>query len=193
MLATALILHKPLNYEPQQASSTQANYGNEPLMIQEAMTGVTAWQYNEQGEKIQSIKMTSWKQFAKDTTVYMKNPTLKIQNEDGSTWVLSARLGEGHQSQTQSNTKLGQFNSVKLLEYVQVSQKQGDTIMLHLDTEELTYLPTEQSVSSDTLVTVTKEGMRLKANSLFAELNKKIIQFSGQVDSTYENYEQSEL
>lgn len=192
LLATALILHyQPLTYDSQDPSSDQTDGHTKPAIIREAMSGVTAWQYNEQGEKIQSLKMASWKQFVKDTTVYMKQPALQITNEDGSIWTLNSRSGQGLQapSQTQSTFKLGQFDTIKLLEQVQVSQKQADTIMLHLDTEELTYLPNKQWVSSDTLVTVTKEGMRLQANSLFAELDKKIIQFSGQVDSLYENYD----
>tara|TARA_R110002110_G_scaffold121431_2_gene297185 strand:- start:15884 stop:16477 length:594 start_codon:yes stop_codon:yes gene_type:complete len=178
LLITALILYyQPSTYE------TEKPTDNQPA-IYESMSGVTAWQYNNQGKKTQSLKMSSWKQFVKDPVVYMTSPTLKVENDDGSLWEIESQFGQG--TPTSSGSKSAKFDKVMLLENVQVLQTQTDATTLHLKTEELTYQPEKQWVSSKVPVTVTRNNMHLQANSLFAELDKKMIQFSGQVNSIYE-------
>lgn len=150
-------------------------------ILSEAMQNVTAYRYDENGIKIQSITMRQWHQNLKDKQIYMENPNVLVENQDGSQWHIASIRGVGQQS----NIK-GQFDNITLLDKVNLIQRKDDDIQFKLNTEELNFKPQTKSALTDKPVQVTNDNMILSATGLKANLINKKITFLGKVRSTYE-------
>lgn len=150
--------------------------------IQEAMHGVIAWRFNDQGEKVQTLNMASWYHFVEDKIIYMEKPNIQVKNEDDSIWSLCADKGKG--TQTQHN---GQFENVQLYQNVLIQQTKQDLLQLTLATPLLNYHPHRKIVSTDQNVQVTSESMQMIADGMIAELDSKKFSFFGKVRSIYDD------
>ena len=149
--------------------------------VSESMQGVTAIRFDENGAKIQTIRVSKWYQYTKDPLIHMEHPVVALNHQDGSQWFLQANSGIGYQS----TTTQGQFEKITFLQKVKFVQIKDQLVQLNLDTEQLNYKPDTKRAYTADPVYVHNDNLSMTATGLEANLVNKEITFLGKTRSTY--------
>ncbi|MFI4938001.1 MAG: LPS export ABC transporter periplasmic protein LptC [Candidatus Berkiellales bacterium] len=152
-------------------------------MIEEAMTGVFAEHFGEDGLPKQVISMQSWYHYKGETITQMMEPCLKVYHPDGSWWDISAHRGQGYQ-----NSIAGKLAKIHLTHGVVVKQSgknQGD--WWNLKTQNLLVFPDKQLAQTPDPVVVNSPGIDIQAVGIRAHLDNHTVEFLHAVKTQYAN------
>lgn len=149
-------------------------------VLNESMHSVTAFRFDASGNKIQTIKMDRWFQYAKDPNIFMEFPIVEVQNPDGTDWYLKANKGLGKET-----TVKGQFDVISLIDNVDILQRKDGVIQLELETQQLNYQPKTKEVATHFPVHIKNDNLNMHATGMKANITDKQITFLGRVNSTY--------
>lgn len=140
--------------------------------------------FNEQGFLKDELSVSNWAYRSEQSLSTLTAPFLTIHKPNGTIWTLRAKSG------TITQPTLGDFEKIVLKETVVLERIQAHrTDPLKLETDELCYIPKEQSVTTEQRVTLNKPGLRMTGIGLRALLDQNTVTLLKDVKTEYkENY-----
>lgn len=160
--------HKPLN---------STNSDKNP---QEYMTHLFVTVFTEQGLLKNKLSAKHWAYQPEAEGSTLTTPHLVIYKPDGSLWTIDADRGFIKQP------NIGTLDQINLQHHVVINRPATDAfIPVTLETEELSYQPSQEYAQSDQFVVMTKPGLKISGVGMRAFLNQGSVELLNDVKTYY--------
>jgi len=166
ILALASLVHWQDNLidgpvSPQQARDDEADF---------FMLNATTTQFSPAGKLDHRLKADEIKHFPVDNSTTTSSPNITLFHADGSAWYINAKQG----STTDNNTIIELWDNVVL-------KRDTPPNVLHLKTNKLTVVASENLIHTDQDVVITDSATRINATGMKAYTEQRKIKFLSNV------------
>lgn len=149
-------------------------------LIDEYMDTAQVKQYNKEGKLSETLNIDRAYHVYGQPDMFLQNPKLLVEREDGETWVITSLLGKA------IKTSEKPFNHLELTNDVEITLDNQPRDHWLLQTQALTILPHEERAFTLLNVTLTSEQAVIKGLGMESQLKSGHIELKDQVKSTYE-------
>lgn len=143
-------------------------------------TGISSVLYDVDGNVEYTLEADSQIHYLDDTTELV-NPNLRLQQDNGANWNITARSGRIHGA-----TQGGRIEQLDLSDQVTVNQLSISGEQMTLNTSFLSIYPDSETMDTNQEVTLTADSLVQTAIGMRGNLNQNTLTFLSQVKGTYE-------
>ncbi len=174
-----LILTSIFIYFSYQKTANTTYLPQTQVVIDQALKGVQATRFDEEGNVIQILCMTSWQHRQGENQSELKNPHLTIYQPNGENWDIRAK--EGLSTQTQIH---GKIESLDLSNDVTVTRSSSQS-QWALKTKQMLVQPQLSLATTKEDVFIEGQDSLIEAKGMRANLKEHTIQLLNDVKSHY--------
>ena len=165
----------------QKTASTTYVPQTQVKIVDQALKGVKATRFDENGNIIQVLNMTSWQHLQGDLQSALVNPHLIIYQPNGEHWDIRAK--EGQSKQTQVHGKIEALTLSNDVIVTRLNPKQDS--MWALKTKQMVVHPQLSLATTQENVLIEGQGTQIEAKGMRANLKEHTIQLLDDVKSHY--------
>lgn len=149
-------------------------------VIDQSLKGIHATRFDEAGQIVQILSMTSWQHEQGQAHSQLHEPKLQIFQKNGERWQISAKVGQSVQTNVYSK-----IESLQLSDDVTITRVGMAPDTWELKTQQMVFHPAQSVASTANPVFITSQGTHIQAIGMRANLKEQTINLLGNVKTHY--------